>query len=188
MATTYKGVIRHFEKAPKQIRDFFPDFVELVERYEWEVSISYVFSRLEQAKRRTLHGGIVRLHWCDSALTRSVVNQEHLSRQRFLELFEMVYGKKIPESTTDKLKEGERVRDKIAHGMDWKPAEVRDGIVSVIDFAKELDDFVAELADFRPFGDLRGFKGRKEPLTKATTAWILKGMGILNKKDAADKK
>ena len=33
-------------------------------------------------------------------------------------------------------------------------------------------------AEFRPFGDLRGFKGRGQPLERTTTRWVLKGMGM----------
>ena len=67
MAKSYRGIIQHYKAAPERIRDYFPDFVELVERYNhnWEVPISYVFSRIEQAKRMTIYCGIVKLHWCE---------------------------------------------------------------------------------------------------------------------------
>lgn len=180
MAKSYKGIIHHYEAATQAVRDYFPDLVELVQRYQnnWEVPISYVFSRLEQAKRRTIYCGIVKLHWCEATLTWTLVNKDYLSRDRFLELFKVVFGQQIPKQLIEKLKKGEHVRDKIAHGMTWNPAEAREGLVSVIDFAQEFDEFVASQADFRPFGDLRGFKGRKESLTKATTQWVLRGMGI----------
>ena len=180
MAKSYISVIRHYNAAPQHVRDFFPEFEELVEGYStnWEVPISYVFSRLEQAKRRTIYCGIVKLHWCESSLTWALVNKDHLSRQRFLDLFKVVFGKHIPKNLVEKLKQGESVRDKIVHGMEWLPSEAREALVSVIDFATEFDQFVADQAEFRPFGDLRGYKGRKQPLTPATTRWVLKGMGI----------
>ena len=62
--------------------------------------------------------------------------------------------------------------------MSWTPKEAREGLTSVLDFATEFNDFVSSLAGFRPFGKLRGYKGRKKPLPKATTRWILRGMGI----------
>lgn len=178
MAKSYKGVIRQYREAPSRIRDYFPNFAELVESYDWEISISYVFSRVELAKRNTINCGIVKLHWCDAELTRKLINEDHMSRGRFLELFKVVFGCHIPKDITEKLENGEQVRDKVMHGMKWEQADARQGLVSVIDFAKDFNDFVDGNAGFRPFGDLRGFKGRGEPLTKATTRWVLKGMGI----------
>ena len=65
MTKTYKGVIRRFNEAPQPVKDYFPNFVDLVENHDWEVSISYVFSRLELAKRNTIYCGIVKLHRCN---------------------------------------------------------------------------------------------------------------------------
>ncbi len=175
---SYRGVLQHYEAAPERIRSYFPDFAELVTRHNWEVSISYVFSRIERAKRMTIYCGIMKLHWCESSLTWKLVSKDHLSRRRFRELFEIVFGQKIPNHLIEKLEKGERVRDKIAHGMTWTPAEAREGLTNVIDFTAEFNEFVAEHAGFRPFGDLRGYKGRKEPLTQDTTKWVLRGMGI----------
>lgn len=181
MAKSYKGVIRQYNEAPQQVQDYFPDFVELVESYNWEISISYVFSRVELAKRNTIYCGIVKLHWCDAVLTRKLVNEDHMSRGRFLDLFGVVFGCRVPKQIVVKLENGEQIRDKVAHGMKWKQIEAREGLVSVIDFATDFNEFVDGKAGFRPFGDLRGFKGRGQPLTKATTRWVLKGMGIPKK-------
>ncbi len=178
MAKTYKSVIHHFQAAPERVQNYFPDFVQLVDQYDWEVSVSYVFSRIEQAKRMTIYCGIVKLHWCESTLTWKLVSEDHMARSRFRELFKIVFGRKIPDDLITKLEKGEAVRDKIAHGMKWTPKEAREGLTSVIDFATEFNDCVFHHAGFRPFGDLRGYKGRREPLTKATTRWILRGMGI----------
>ena len=181
MAKTYKGVLSHFTKASKDVRDYFPDFPDLVEKYTWEVSVSYLFSRIEQAKHMTIYCGIVKKHWCNSEITRQLVNEEHMSRGRFKELFKTVFGKNIPKLILEKLEAGESMRDKIAHGKSWTQKEVREGLVSAIDFATKFNDFVQTEAGFRPFGDLRGFKGRAESLPKPTTRWVLQGMGIPKK-------
>ena len=178
MAKTYKDVIQSYEEAPPRVRDYFPSFAELVEKYDWEVSISYVFSRLETAKRMTIYCGIVKLHSCEVSLTWKLVSEDHLSRRRFLALFETVFGRPIPGSLVEKLERGEGVRDKVAHGMDWTAAEAREGLTSIIDFAGEFNEFVSKHGGFRPFGDLRGFKGRGGALPQSTTRWILRGMGI----------
>lgn len=181
MAQNYIQVIRHYEAAPEQVRNYFPSLAELVEKYNWEVPISYAFSQLERAKRSTIYCGVVKLHWCESTLTRKLVDEDHLSRGRFKELFKVVFGKPVPKLLVEKLEKAEAIRDKISHGMPWQPAEAREGLVNLIDFATEFNEFVAAKADFRPFGDLRGFKGRKESLTKQTTRWVLRGMGIPEK-------
>lgn len=178
MPRNYKEVVDHYNQIPDGVRKYFLDLEELLKNSKWEISISYMFSRIEQAKRRTIYCGIVKKHWCDANLTWILVNKDYLSRQRFYDLFEIVFDKKIPTELVEKLKKGEKVRDKISHGMSWKPAEAREGVVSLLDFSEEFDDFVYELDNFRPFGNLKGFKGRKVPLTKSTTRWVLKGMGI----------
>ena len=181
MPQNYIQVIRHYEAAPEQVRNYFPSLAELVEKYSWEVPISYAFSRLERAKRSTIYCGVVKLHWCESTLTRKLINEDHLSRGRFKELFKVVFGKPVPRQLMEKLEKAEIIRDKISHGMEWQQAEAREGLVNLIDFATEFNEFVATKADFQPFGDLRGFKGRKESLTKQTTRWVLLGMGIPEK-------
>lgn len=153
----------------------------LVENYDWEVSVSYVFSRTEQAKRMTIYCGITKLHWAESTLTWKMVCEDYLSRSRFYELFRGVFGKKIPDDIRRKLEASEDVRDIISHGMGWSAAEARIALTQVVYFATELNSFVDREAGYQPFGDLRGYKGRKEPLTKATTRWILRGMGIPKK-------
>lgn len=184
MAKSYIGVIRAFETAPEGVRNYFPNFVELVRNYQWEVSVSYVFSRMEQAKRMTIYCGIVKLHWCESPLTWKLVSEDHMKRERFKSLFNIVFSEKIPSALSGKLEKGEKVRDKIAHGQRWESSDVRIGLCSTIEFATEFNDFVYDKAEFRPFGDLRGFKGRKQPLTTATTRWVLRGMGIPQKNES----
>ena len=152
MAKSYKGVIRQHKEAPQQIRDYFPNFVELVEHYNWEISISYVFFRAELAKRNTIYCGVVKLHRCDVVLTCKLVNEDHMSCSHFLELFVVVFGCRVPKQIVTKLENGEQVRDKVAHGMKWKQIEARQGLVIVIDFAKDFNEFVDGKAGFRPFG------------------------------------
>ena len=37
---------------------------------------------------------------------------------------------------------------------------------------------ISSSADFTPFGNLRGFKGRSKALEPRTTRWLLKGPGL----------
>jgi hypothetical protein len=180
----YKQVLKHFNDAPKEVREYFPSFAELVENYSWDVSISYVFSRVEAVKHMTIYCGIVKLHWTDSELTRELVDRDHMSRGRFRDLFKTVFGKPIKEELVDKLSKAEAIRDKIAHGKKWTDAQARSALIDIFDFAAQFNEFVATEAGFQPFGDLRGFKGRKESLPKDTTRWVLRGMGIPSKAES----
>lgn len=64
------------------------------------------------------------------------------------------------------------------HGKPPAASEVRNAIAQVLDYTRDFDALVHRLAGFHPCGDLRGFKGAKAPLDKATTGWVLKGMGF----------
>ncbi len=182
-AANYKQVLKHFTATPKDIQDYFPSFPELVKCYPWDVSISYVFSRIEAVKHTTIYCGIVKIHWTDSVLTRELINKDHMSRGRFRELFKTVFGKPIKKELLAKLAEAEAIRDRVSHGKSWTDVEARKSLTDIFDFATGFNDFVQAEAGFRPIGDLRGFKGRKESLPKDTTRWVLKGMGIPSKSE-----
>jgi hypothetical protein len=177
----YKQVLDHFKAAPADVQASFPAFLDLAQKYPWDVSVSYVFSRVEAVKHVTIYCGIVKLHWTDADLTRDLVEKDHMSRGRFKDLFKTVFGTPIKKELLDQLAEGETIRDKVAHGKEWSPAEVRRALKHTFDFATGFNAFVEETAGFRPFGDLRGFKGRRESLPKETTKWVLRGMGIPSK-------
>lgn len=174
----YKQVLTMYSQQPKPIQEYFESLPELVERYEWDISISYVFSRIETIKHRTLYCGLIKLHWTDTQLTSELLDKDHMSRGRFRDLFHVVFGKRIDRDILEKLSAAESVRDKVAHGKHLTQSEARKCLADALDFAASFDQFVFDHANFRPFGDLRGFKGRKEALPKSTTRWVLKGMGI----------
>jgi hypothetical protein len=180
----YKQVLNHFDRKPQEIQEYFPAFAALVRGYEWDVPVSYVFSRIEGIKHTTIYCGIVKLHWTDSQLTRELVDRDHMSRGRFRELFKIVYGQPIEDGLLRKLTEAESIRDKIAHGKQWTDLQARIALGDIFDFAEGFNAFTNRIAHFQPFGDLRGFKGRKESLPKETTRWVLRGMGIPSKEIA----
>ena len=159
-------------------QDYFPSFEELVANYPWDVSVSYIFSRVEAAKHVTIYCGIVKIHWADSSLTRELIDKDYMSRARFRELFKTVFGKPIKKDLLIMLSAAEDIRDKIAHGKNWRPEQARNALKNIFNFAEEFNEFVNTEAGFKPFGQLKGFKGRKESLSKETTRWVLLGMGI----------
>ena len=178
MVANYIQLLSKYNGMSKHVRDYFIDLPALVQDFEYVVPISYVFSRIETIKRRTLYGGLVKLHRTNGVLTSSLLDREHITRKRFRELFKIVFDSAISEAILKKLSEAEAVRDKVAHGRPLTAAEARECIAGALEFSEEFDEFVSTTAHFRPYGDMRGFKGAGEPLSKETTKWVLKGMGI----------
>jgi hypothetical protein len=176
----YKQVIKRLRQAPKGIQKYFEPAVQLIEGYNWEVSLAYMFSRIELAQNMTLYCGVVKLHRAHIEVAWSAINSLHLTRQSFRELFKTVFGKPLDSQIINKIIEVEKIRDKTMHGKDVTDAEYRRAVVWIIEYAESFNDFVYNLAGFKPFGDLSGFKGRKVPLDKSTTKWLLMGMKILN--------
>jgi hypothetical protein len=179
----YKQVMAHFNAKSDGVRGYFPAFPNLVGEYTWDVPVAYVFSRIEAAKHATIYCGIVKLHWTDSELTRELVDKDHMSRGRFRDLFRVVFGQPIDGKLLATLHEAEAIRDRIAHGKKWTDDQARHALRDAFDFAETFNAFTEHVGGFRPFGDLRGFKGRRECLPQDTTRWVLRGMGIPKKED-----
>jgi hypothetical protein len=125
----YKQVLRHFHSKPQAVKKYFPAFEDLVKDYSWDVCVPYIYSRVEAAKHMTIYCGIVKLHWTDANLTRSLVDKDYMSRSRFIELFKIVFNRQILPNLQATLERGEAVRDRIVHGKHWTQAEARKCLV-----------------------------------------------------------
>jgi len=172
------GLLNRFHNAPKPVRDYFTHLPGLVESFPLDVALSYVFGQVELAQNMTLYCGIVKLHKADGPLTRSAIDAHHMTRKEFREKFAVVFGSPIPDLVSSTLGKAEGVRDRVMHGKGASNADKRNAVANVIDYAEKLNDHVNGIARFRPFGDLRGFKGAAKALDKSTTRWVLKGMGF----------
>lgn len=177
-AANYKQVLARLRGLPRDIRGWFEIVPELIERYDWEVSISYVFSRIEAIKHDTLYKGLVKRHRTDAELTWSLLDKDHMGRARFIELFRIVFDNPIPDNVLDHLSTAENIRDRVAHGKRLTGAQARTCLMAAFDFMETFSELVHAVGGFRPFGEGRGFKGRTESLTKETSRWVLRGMGI----------
>lgn len=111
-------------------------------------------------------------------MTRAAVLRHRMTREGVRELFETIYGLPIPALVTQKLAGAEKIRDKIMHGKTAKESETRKALAEVFDYAEALNQFTEQQSGFKPFDDLRGFKGRAQALDKSTTRWLLKGLGL----------
>lgn len=177
---SYKGVISYFKSKPKKIRDYYEFLPSLVEVYPYDISLSYLFSQLELAQNMLIYCGILKIHKTERTLTMKAIQNWHISREGFLDKFETVFGEKLDENVNRKIAAAQKIRDNIMHGKNVTEAQKREAIVGVLEYSKALDDFVYNdtKGKFRPFGDLRGFKGATTPLDKQTTRWVLLGMGF----------
>jgi hypothetical protein len=179
---TWRGVVNRYKASAPEVQLYFEDVPELIEKYDWEVSLSFMFSRVEKALNTMLYCGARKMHRANSDVARHFVDAHHMTRKEFRRLFKNVFGQEIPADTTAVLSEAEKVRDKILHGKTATESDKRKAIVSVLQYSEEMNTLVQKIAGFKPFvADLRGFTGRGEALDESTTKWLMKGLGFLSK-------
>ncbi len=172
------GILNRYDALPDDIKKYFTHFPNLAQQYPWDVTISYMFSLVELAHNMTIYCGVVKRHRVDSTLAHAAVDNHYMTRDGFKDLYKMIFGKYLKKSIIDKIVEAEKVRDRILHGKQVYEKDKRQAVVDVLDYAEQFNFEVHEIAGFRPFGSLKGFKGRAEPLDKSTSRWILKGIGL----------
>jgi hypothetical protein len=175
---TWKGVVNEFNKCSDDVKVYFEHFSSLVENYPWDVVIAYLFSRVELAQNMTIYCGCVKCHKVDSELARVAINNQHLTRDGFKELYKSIFGKIMPKEISTKISHAENVRDKIIHGKPVSEEDKRRAALDLVHYAESFNNKLQDIAGFRPFGPLKGFKGRAQSLDKATSRWVLKGIGF----------
>jgi hypothetical protein len=148
---TKKGVVKRFKRAPHEVQDYFKHLPKLVEEFPWEVSLSYLFARVEYSHNMTLYCGVVKLHQAHKDVASNVVQKQHLTRANFSQLFKTIIGKKIDPRVVAKIKDAEEIRDKVVHGKRVSDADMRMAVTRVIEYAESLNDFVKGTAGFKPF-------------------------------------
>jgi len=156
-----------------------PSFLRFCVVFPCEVALAYLFLRTEKAQNRALYRGLVKLHRAYTEMAERVVNTHHLTRDSFLNMYKNVFGRALSAATVAKIKDAEKIRDRVIHGKDVSDRDLRKALVDVIDYAEALNIEVRQIGGFEPFGHLRGFKGRAKPLDESTTRWLLKGMGFV---------
>lgn len=176
------GILRLFETFPENLRAYLSHFPSLARDYPWDVSISYLFAQTELAQNMTVYGGVVKLHRVNSTIAKSTVDNHHMTRTRFRELYKITMGKDISEEAITKAKDAEKIRDRILHGKIVSDSDKRKAVISILEYANLLNEQVFEDAGFRPFGSMQGFKGRATSLDKSTSKWVLTGMGLIGAK------
>jgi len=177
---SYRGLKNLFDGESVEVRGFFEHLPNLLTAtFPYDVAIAYLFSRVELAHNSTLYYGAVKLHRCHPDVTWSAIDSSHMTRPAFRARFRMIFGKDLDSAIAKNIEAAERVRDRIVHGKSTTEAAKREAIASILEYAEGFNNFLSGLAGFKPFGqDMRGFKGRATSLDKATTHWVLKGMGL----------
>jgi hypothetical protein len=173
-----RTVIEQFDSCPEEIRAYLSDLPKLLDGFPLEVSISYLFTRIQRAHNATLCSGAVEVHKANRNVARAAVGAQQITREGFQIQFETVFGQPIPEEVKRELEAAEIAHDKILNGQRTSGKEKREAIGHVLDYAQAFNRFVNRLAKFKPFGDQRGSDGCAESLNKSTTRWMLKGMGF----------
>ena len=75
-----------------------------------------MFLRTEKAQNRALYCGVVKLHGADSVVADAAVTSQYLTRDSFLALFKNVFGHPLSAATAAKIKDAEKIRDRVVHG------------------------------------------------------------------------
>ena len=175
----YKQLLDIYDAHTPEIQKYFEHLPRLLkDSYPYEIVVAYLFSGTERAHRRTLYCGIVKRFSANSGLTDEITRSLYLTREDFLSIFKAVFGTSIDDTLLALLRSAEKVRDKGIHGKDPTDAEMREAIKEILDYAHGFNEQVNRLMEFRPFGDLRGFKGRAENMDIDTTKLVLKGLGL----------
>lgn len=175
---SWRGVVQKFRHTPSEIQRYFQHLPKLAEQFPWDVCLAYLFSRVELAHSMALYCGAVKLHRVNPALARLAIENTHITRERFGELFTAVFRQPLKKDVTDLIGEAQEVRNRIMHGKAVTEGNKRKATVDVLRYGRAFNDSVDQMAGLRPFGDLRGFKGRATALDKPTSRWVLKGIGF----------
>ena len=175
---TWRGIIHRYNACSSEVKVYFSHFPSLAENYPWDVSIAYMFSLVELAQNMAIYCGVVKLHKVNGTMARTAINNQHMTRGVFKELYKSIFGKPLRASVVKKIEEAEKIRDKIIHGKSVSEEDKRKAVVDILEYAEAFNSELNTVANFKPFGSLKGFKGRARSLDKSTSRWVLKGVGF----------
>ena len=176
------GVVTRINASSDEVKGFFDPVTELIENYRWEVSIGYMFTRVEQAHNHLLRGAAVKIHGVNGQTANRFVDRQHMTRKEFSHLYKNVVGVQVPARAAKFLSDAEKIRDRVVHGKSVSERDQRTAIIYIVEYAEEINSELQEKANFSPFkADQRGYAGRRVTLPDATSAWVMKGLGFGSK-------
>lgn len=173
-----KGLLKVYEASSEEVQKYFEHLPSLIDTYPLDVCIAYAFARLELGQNMALYCGAVKLHKVSTDIARTAVSTHHMTREGFIELYKKVFGFDLPKQARDDLKTAEDTRDAVMHGKDTTDERLRNAIARVLEYAEAINNQLASKCALKPYGNLKGFKGRAKALDNSTSRWVLKGMGF----------
>jgi hypothetical protein len=176
--SNWRGVLAKFNGLDPKVQEYFSHLPGLAKDYPWEVAISYLFAKVELAHNMLIYCAVVKLHRVHTEIASRGVNNHHMTRDGFKTLFHTVTGKTLKPETLAKLSSAEGTRDRLLHGKAVTEDAKRKAVVDILEYAVAFNGDSHVCCGIKPFGKLKGFKGRTKPLDKSTSRWVLKGMGI----------
>jgi len=179
MAIQRRTVLKRLADHDDEVLSYFePSYGLLSDNYHYKVVISYLFVRLENAHREALYYGALK-HGVDKDLARGAIDRIDLTRNGFRELFLVIYGYKISRAMIEKIKRAEKTRDDILHGRKVSNDRYPEAVLDVFGYFSDLNVLTYDKSQIWLAGDKRGMLGARVVHSRATSRWILKGMGLL---------
>jgi hypothetical protein len=170
---TYRGISAQFDKMPPGIRWYYEHLPSLAIKYSWEVTLAYMFARLEAGQRRTLYAGLIKMHRASSAIAWRAIDEHHLSATRFKQLFEAVFGEPADIDAIKALRTAQPARNAVMHGQSVADASIRSAVIGLLHYSHYINEQTGSLAGFCPYGDLHGFRGCGKPISDSDTQALL---------------
>jgi hypothetical protein len=183
-AANRKQVISRYENLPDDIQSWLDGLPDLIKDFRWEISVAFVFMQIESMFHNSLYRGLVKIHKTDSQLTKQLLDRDHFSGGRIKELYKTIFGIPIPHEVYLHLDAAVKIRNRAIHGKKITQPEARQCLMEAFNFLEAFSTEVSKVAKFRPCSDGRGLKGAAEALSKDTSRWVLRGMGIPGSKNS----
>ena len=144
-----RALENQFDELPPKIREYLKELPQLLSAdFSLDVSLAYVFARVELAHNMTLYCGVVKLHHANSMIARSVIDAQHITREKFGKYMDTVLGSRVPETVREFLQKAEDTRDDVMHGRKRSERDKREAIANVIKYAKAYNAFVGVMSHF----------------------------------------
>ena len=133
------GVVARIDASSEEVKSFFDPISELIEHYRWEVSIGYMFTRVEQAHNHLLRGAAVKIHGVNGSTANRFVDGQHITRKEFSRLYKNVVGGSVPARAAKFLSEAEKIRDRVVHGKRVVEKDQRTAIIYIVEYAEGIN-------------------------------------------------
>ncbi|WP_300058647.1 hypothetical protein [uncultured Roseobacter sp.] len=184
MVGSYRTLKKQYDDFPEATRNYLRKLdMLLADGKNLDAALAYIFMKLEEGHHKALKCGLVRIHDCNSAKVDEALRKQRFTRAYFRTVYKNVFGEAIPSEITGIISIAEKTRDGLIHGKDVKELELRKAISLALSYVFEVGQLVEKKTGKNPYGDLRGLAGRKAPLKKTTSYWVMKGIGLYSQDD-----